>query len=135
LLQGDSLNKALEEWNTYHKRAEEYLRKLGKKPSDKRSWSLMKLKDLSMMAGEPYECYYNFLYWSLSNVAHASVLGSFLYYGVSCPSDEFGETGRALQISFDCYWRIVFTVNKIFELGFEGEIKQVRGKYINLANK
>ncbi|HZX13569.1 MAG TPA: hypothetical protein VFF49_04140 [Thermodesulfobacteriota bacterium] len=28
----------------------------------------------------------------------------------------------ALQISFDCYWRIIFMVDKIFELGFEEEI-------------
>ena len=119
------MKKALEEWNNYNKKAEEYLRKLGKKPSDKRSWSLISLKDMSEIVGEPYECYYHLVYWSLSKLVHSSILGSFSYYGVSHPSDEFGETGNALQISFDYYRRIVFMVDKIFELGFEEEINQV----------
>ena len=72
--------------------------------------------------GEPYECYYHFIYWSLSKLVHPSTLGNSSYHGVSHPSDGFGETGRALQISFDCYWRIIFMVDKIFELGFEEEI-------------
>jgi hypothetical protein len=80
---------------------------------------------MSGIVGEPYECYYHLVYWSLSKLVHPSTLGSFSYYGVSHPPDESGETGRALQISFDCYWRIVFMVDKIFELGFEEEINRL----------
>jgi len=122
LMEGASTKEVLE---AAEKCLKEYLRKLGKKPKDKRSWSSISLKDMSEIVGEPYECYYHFIYWSLSKLVHPSTLGSSSYHGVSHPSDEFGETGRALQISFDCYWRIVFMVDKIFELGFEEEINQV----------
>jgi hypothetical protein len=55
----------------------------------------------------------------------SATLGSPSYYEVTNPSDGFGETGRALHISFDYYWRILLMVNKIFELGFEEEISQL----------
>ena len=111
-----------------------YLRKLCKKPTNKRSWSLISLKGMSEIVGEPYECYYHFVYWSLSNLTHPSTLGGYSYYDVSYPSDEFGETGKALQISFDCYCNILSMVDKIFELRFEEEINQFARRYINLIN-
>lgn len=116
--------KTLELRDNYISNFEEYLSNMNKRPNRKNSWNLITIKDMSEIVGEPYECDYRFIYWSLSKLVHPSALGSPSYYGVSYPSDEFGETGRALEISFVYYQRIVFMVDKIFELGFAEEINR-----------
>lgn len=125
-------DKTLRKRNHFVKKAQKYISERIQIELRKDTWNLLSIKNTALLVGEPYECYYHFVYWSLSKHVHPSVLGSYSYYGKSTQQDEFGECGRSLIISFDCYWRIVYTVNKIYDLGLENKIKEYEGTYVKL---
>ena len=77
------------------------------------------LQNMVRALGEPYECYWHFLYWSLSKLAHPSGLGSYSYLQ---SDDEGGEIHRALAAGFDFHWRIATAAVSIFGLNSLKEI-------------
>lgn len=127
------IDKSLAFYEYHIKRYKDYLSSIGKKPSDKRSWSLMSIKSMSKLVGEPYEGSYEFVYTSISKYAHPSVLGSNSCYEIFSQNDELADVENALIISFNYYWRIVYMLNNIYELGLDKEIDLYCSSFVKLT--
>ncbi len=105
----------------------QYLNRLGKKVKNGQ-WSELSLRNMSQIVGEPFECDYIFLYWSVSNLVHASPVGSFSYSEASRPNDKWGEVGRAMCLAVSFYYHLCrSTVSMLMpqaDASLEEEFKQ-----------
>ena len=72
-----------------------------------------KLKDMATELGEEWECWYHFLYWSLSKLTHPSGLGSHTYIQ-AC--DQEAEASRAIDVALMMHYFLTGCVLSMLDL-------------------
>jgi hypothetical protein len=79
--------------------------------------NFVRLKNFKTMAtelGGEWECWYYFMYWSVSNLAHPSGLGSHTYIQ-EC--DDEAEVDRAIALALSMHYYLTDTVLSLLDLG------------------
>jgi hypothetical protein len=99
----------------------------------KKTWNLLTLRGSAELLGDPYESDYHFAYWSVSQMAHASVLASFSYYKE--PKTTPADMLPPLILGFSYYWRIADNVNSAFKLALDDKINRIGDGFIKLYHE
>jgi hypothetical protein len=68
---------------------------------------LKKLKTMATELGGEWECWYHFIYWSISKLTHPSGLGSHTYF---LNVDQEQEVSRAITVSLTMHFFLTVTV-------------------------
>jgi Family of unknown function (DUF5677) len=71
------------------------------------------LKDMATELGGEWECWYHFLYWSVSHLTHPSGLGSHTYIQ---DSDQEAEASRALALALTMHYFLTDSVLSLLDL-------------------
>jgi len=100
---------------------------------NEKTWNLLSIRGSAELVGDPYECDYHFLYWSISQLAHSSALGSFGYYRES--KTVAVEMLPPLILGFAYYLRIAKNVNGVFKLGLDDKLNQIEANFVKLYNE
>jgi len=71
------------------------------------------LKDMATELGGEWECWYHFLYWSVSHLTHPSGLGSHTYIQ---DSDQEAEVSRAIAVALTMHYLLTESVLSLLDL-------------------
>ena len=75
-----------------------------------------KLKEMATELGGEWECWYHFLYWSLSNITHPSGLGSHTYIQDFDREAQEAEISRAITLALSMHYFLTDSVLSLLDL-------------------
>lgn len=90
-----------------------------------------KLKDMATELGGKWECWYHFLYWSLSNLTHPSGLGSHTFIQ-TC--DQEAESSTALSVAFIMHYLLTGCVLRMLDIErLRPQLDECKNEVISLS--
>lgn len=124
--------KSIEDLDKLLPKSNKFIEALLKIKPNGKSWNSLSLKNTAAIVGEPYDCDYHFIYWSVSQLVHSSTLSG-LYYAERPDSPD--ASSNAVLFGYNYYSKLLHNTNNIFTLGQEKNIQDFEDKFVAIHKK